>query len=235
MPSAVRATAASSSASSCSSGAGARRTGRRRPASTASSASATLVVQTSASTASGRAKPRSSSRSTCARSGAYSPSTSSTTTGLACMPSERDTHTSMSSSRVPSPPGRVRNASERESMSPLRVRMSSTTSSSSAARSPTSFSSSASGITPVVCAPPARAAFATAPIIDRSPPPETSEWPRRASSRPTCVATSTYEDAIEVLEAQKTQMAAISPRRRRRAPGRSPAGRARCAPARPSR
>ena len=37
----------------------------------------------------------------------------------------------------------------------------------------------------------AQAARATAPIIDSSPPPDTSEWPRRASSVPTSSASAT--------------------------------------------
>jgi hypothetical protein len=98
--------------------------------------------------------------------------------------------------------GQRRKASLRESISPLRARMSSTTSSSSASRSATSRSSSADGMTPTVCAPPARAERATAPIDDRSPPPLTSEWPRRASSAPTSAASWTCEASIRVLDAQ---------------------------------
>ena len=57
-------------------------------------------------------------------------------------------------------------------------------------------------MTPTVRAPPARAARATAPMHDKSPPPETNEWPRRASSVPTSAAKATYAGSIRTDEEQ---------------------------------
>jgi len=70
----------------------------------------------------------------------------------------------------------------------LRSRIVVTTTSSSAEVSATSLTRSPSGITPTVRAPPARAASATAPIMETLPPPETSDHPRRAIASPTSVA-----------------------------------------------
>ena len=57
-------------------------------------------------------------------------------------------------------------------------------------------------MTPTVCAPPARAARATAPMHETLPPPLTRLWPRRASSVPTAAASSTYDGSIRPLEEQ---------------------------------
>jgi len=63
-------------------------------------------------------------------------------------------------------------------MMPLRSRMFCVTTSSSASRSATSRPRSASGITPTVWPPAARAARASRPIMDTDPPPETHVQPR---------------------------------------------------------
>jgi hypothetical protein len=57
-------------------------------------------------------------------------------------------------------------------------------------------------MTPVVRAPPARAARATAPIIDTRPPPETSSQPRAAIPAPTARASSTWCAGMPSAEAQ---------------------------------
>ena len=80
--------------------------------------------------------------------------------------------------------------------------MLSTTSSSSDAWSAHSRSTIDCGITPIVCAPPARAAAATAPIIDLLPPPDTSVHPRAAIWRPTSAASATCCSAMPSEDAQ---------------------------------
>jgi hypothetical protein len=54
----------------------------------------------------------------------------------------------------------------------------------------------------VVRAPPARAARATAPIIDTRPPPETSSQPRAATADPTAPASATWCAAMPSTDAQ---------------------------------
>src|SRR3954451_24901493 len=124
------------------------------------------------------------------------------------MPSVPATHTSSSSSSVPRPPGSARKASAATSIRPLRWRMSAVTTSSSASVSATSSPTSASGMTPSVCRPPARTPRATAPIIETRPPPETRSWPRRAISAPTSAASSTWAGWTRSDEEQNTQMRA---------------------------
>ena len=51
-------------------------------------------------------------------------------------------------------------------------------------------------MTPTVCAPPARAARATAPIIDTRPPPDTSPYPSAARRAPTAAASSRYAGSM---------------------------------------
>jgi hypothetical protein len=88
------------------------------------------------------------------------------------------------------PPGSVRNAFAWASIRPLRSRIVSTTSSSSESVSPTSRSTSARGMTPMVRPPSARTARAISPIIETLPPPETKVQPRLAIFRPTSAARS---------------------------------------------
>ena len=61
---------------------------------------------------------------------------------------------------------------------------------------------SARGITPTVRAPPARAAAATAPIIDTRPPPVTSSQPRAAMPAPTARASARWCAGMPSDEAQ---------------------------------
>ncbi|SKU50175.1 Uncharacterised protein [Mycobacteroides abscessus subsp. abscessus] len=91
---------------------------------------------------------------------------------------------------MPIPPGSVMKASDLSSMICLRSRMVVVTTSSSASVSATSRCTSVLGMTPMVRPPAARAAWATAPIADTFPPPDTRVQPRSAMAVPRRVARS---------------------------------------------
>ena len=128
--------------------------------------------------------PASTALSKNASSPSQYPTVFTKTTGFECSRNCAHVTTSSSSSRVPYPPGSTRNPSASAAIRAFRSCIVETSSSRVNPPCEISFPASTSGSTPITSAPPASAAFATAPINPTLAPPYTNPSPAAAIAVP---------------------------------------------------